>query len=483
VDQEALPFVQELKAKGITVRYDQNGRFLGYSDDEEDFQNTLKAMAEYQKEVADMPWGDPRRWCNYRTDIPWQNQPMTYQEYCTMEASEKRVELEQKWHDWNEWRMRRYWPVGGDLRPAPNFWRRSIYSNWPDRVARGERMKTLRKAENDQDSQFREPPPDGNGDSQLLDTYGQSCIQKSDTVETHTFQSSEGQLRKPTELFRAEVIAARSLDWHNTVNARSDDLLALKVEQRLDLDLSGKAEVMTSLNEDLGPDLEVSKPEEHPYCSKVRLVSPPEIPAWKVRRKEMADIERFLETDSTFADALREMGRTPPADRKAQEAWFFRIYQRIYQYRHRYEDECLFEERCRQVARYVQLREEERVDPAARKGLREEFDRLHEYQSYDERRGVWVHYAYNKGLRKKSDGPIGELGQYILRGERASGPSHVDDGGGDTSQNSLREDIEGRAGGQDSDDGSSQGIIMCTELTSTLGQTGTCAGCSSPLNT
>jgi hypothetical protein len=43
--------------------------------------------------------------------------------------------------------------------------------------------------------------------------------------------------------------------------------------------------------------------------------------------------------------------------------------------------------------------------------------------------------------------------------------------------------IEGSAGGQDSHDDSSQGIVMGTESTSALGSTGTCAGCSSPLNT
>jgi hypothetical protein len=43
--------------------------------------------------------------------------------------------------------------------------------------------------------------------------------------------------------------------------------------------------------------------------------------------------------------------------------------------------------------------------------------------------------------------------------------------------------ISGRAGGQDTDGDSLQGVAMSSESSSALGSTGTCATCSSPLNT
>jgi hypothetical protein len=71
---------------------------------------------------------------------------------------------------------------------------------------------------------------------------GQSCIQESKSVESHNSQSSEGQLRKPTNVVKVDVTATFS-ESNDMVNARSDDLLALKAENQLELDLSGKAEV------------------------------------------------------------------------------------------------------------------------------------------------------------------------------------------------------------------------------------------------
>jgi hypothetical protein len=65
-----------------------------------------------------------------------------------------------------------------------------------------------------------------------MNTIGQSSIQKSETVDTDILQGSEGQLRKPPTLSRADVIAALSFSRHNFVNARSDDLLALQAENQ-----------------------------------------------------------------------------------------------------------------------------------------------------------------------------------------------------------------------------------------------------------
>jgi hypothetical protein len=77
------------------------------------------------------------------------------------------------------------------------------------------------------------------------------------------------------------------------VNARSDDLLALKVEDQLE----------SRLNDEGGPEFEVQKSKLHPNCVLVRPVNPeppPDSPAllnFKMRRKEMAEIEHFLDRD------------------------------------------------------------------------------------------------------------------------------------------------------------------------------------------
>jgi hypothetical protein len=109
-------------------------------------------------------------------------------------------------------------------------------------------------------------PVSSEDDPESMNINRQSSIQETETVETHNLQSSEGQLRKPTDVFKAEVIAAFMPERHNPVFARSDDLLALKAENRLELDLSGKAEVRSCLKEDLGPDFQVSKSKDHPNC-------------------------------------------------------------------------------------------------------------------------------------------------------------------------------------------------------------------------
>jgi hypothetical protein len=197
----------DLQVRGISIVYDKFGNFAGYSDDAEDIQNTMEKMAEYHAYVRSLknPWEDPRADWKFRTDVPRKNPPMTYQEYRTMSTSENRTELEKKWTEWNEWRVKRYWPCMGDLRPAPDGRRRTIDSPWEDKIWRTgheDLFKKQKKIQNtasisqNQDS----PPPDG--DSEPMNINRQSSIQKSDTVDTHTLQGSEGQLRKPTALFR-----------------------------------------------------------------------------------------------------------------------------------------------------------------------------------------------------------------------------------------------------------------------------------------
>jgi hypothetical protein len=94
------------------------------------------------------------------------------------------------------------------------------------------------------DKMISDSPKD---DVDSMNITGQSSTQEIETVETHNLQSSEGQLRKPTDVVKADVIAAFIPERHNPVFARSDDLLALKAENQLELDLSGKAEVKSGL--------------------------------------------------------------------------------------------------------------------------------------------------------------------------------------------------------------------------------------------
>jgi hypothetical protein len=238
-----------------------------------------------------------------------------------------------------------------------------------------------------------------------------------DTVETHTLQGSEGQLRKPTALFRADVIAARSPLWHNSVNARSDDLLALQAENQLELDLSGKAEVISSLKEDLGPDFLVSKSKDHPNCSLVRQVSPespPDSPALrncKARRAEMEEIEHFLDRDfmhfGNFAPFLRRFN--PGKERDDCMLSFFRKAYRNHDLKG---DESLFNVRCFQASRYVVLHDQLIPDTQGRQEESQEF--VSQAPCYDPKSRNWVLRPFNLG-----------------RCERTYGPSHVVDGDGD----------------------------------------------------
>jgi hypothetical protein len=411
----------ELHVKGYSVIYNQKGFFIGYSDDAEDFQNTKNEMARYRACIASLknPWEDPRADWKFRTDVRWKNPPMTYQEYCTMSASENREELQKKWSDWNDWRVKRYCPCQGDLRPAPDGRRRSIHSPWDDKICRtGFDIRPKGKTLTSPSSQNQEQdPPSPDGDSEPMNINGQSSIQKSDTVETHTLQGSEGQLRKPTIVVRADVIAARSLSWHNLVNARSDDLLALQAGNRLEIDLSGKAEVISSLKEDLGPDFQVSKSKDHPNCSLVRPVNPelpPDSPAllnFKARRKEMEGIEHFLDRDfmhfGNFAPSLR--GFKPG---KEIDDWMLSFFQKAYRNHDIRGDASLFNERRFQASRYVMLHDQLIADTQGRHEESQEF--IRQAPCFDPKTGNWVLRPFNLG-----------------RCERTSGPSHVEDGGGD----------------------------------------------------
>jgi hypothetical protein len=264
------------------------------------------------------------------------------------------------------------------------------------------------------------PPPDGG--SELISNTGQSSTQEIETVETHTFQGSEGRLRKPTVVVKAEVIAAFTPEGHNKVFARSDDLLALQAENRLDLDLSGKAEVISSLKQDLGPDFRVSKSKDHPNCSLVRPVNPepsPDSPAlqkFKARQREMLEIEHFLEKDWNFCGLVTGLSCLIPGPSPEREAWLTQYFRKVYRHHNFKGDQSLFNSRCRAVCDYIKLWDEERQDE---EGASENMADI---------KRIWgsSHDVPGRGYVYSSLYPY-NLGQC----ERTSGPSHVEDGGGD----------------------------------------------------
>jgi hypothetical protein len=153
---------------------------------------------------------------------------------------------------------------------------------------------------------------------------------------------------------------------HNKVNARSDDLLALQAENQPELDLSGKAEVNSRLNEERGSLFEIQR--DHPNCSLVRPVNP-ELPPdsltlleFKSRRREMEEIEHFLDQDrprfGNFVSSLRRFKPGPDRDE-----WLAEFFEKVY-LRHDFRwDDTLFDERCNSATLYGGLTPRPWLDP------------------------------------------------------------------------------------------------------------------------
>jgi hypothetical protein len=202
----------------------------------------------------------------------------------------------------------------------------------------------------------------------------------------------------------------------NTVNARSDDLLALEVETQPETDLLGKAKVKSSLKEDFGPEFEAHKSEDHPNCSLVRPVNPelsPDSPAlleYKKRRIEMEEIEHFLDGDfahfGNFAPFLR---RFKPG--KERDVWLSQFFQKAHMNHDFQGDESLFNERCNQACHYVTLHDQTIQDCQGLEEFKEEYWRKE--PKFDDQLGKYVSRPYNLGQCR-----------------RTSGPSHVVVGGG-----------------------------------------------------
>jgi hypothetical protein len=250
------------------------------------------------------------------------------------------------------------------------------------------------------------PKKKRNTESEIsMNIIGQSSNQEIETVETHTLQGSEEQLRKPTLVVRADVIAARCSDEHNLVNARSDDLLALQAENRLELDLSGKAEVISSLKEDLGPDFQVSQSTDHPNCSLVRPVNPeppPDSPALlklKTRRKEMQEIEHFLSRDWKFYGLVEGLRSHKPEPSPERDVWISQYFKGVCRNHNFKEDQSLFNSRCHAVCDYISLWDEDLHDKEGALESQAELNRNWKSCHFVPERG-WVYsslHPYNLG--------------------------------------------------------------------------------------
>jgi hypothetical protein len=163
----------------------------------------------------------------------------------------------------------------------------------------------------------------------------QSSIQDNRAVETHNLQSSEGKLRKPSFSVEVDVITTSSLGLE-LGNSGSDNLLALQAsEGQLKHDLSGRAEVVSSLNSE--PKILVS-PSKFTNCSLVRCETPSS--RYQERRREMDEIEQFLKKDyhfSGFMTGLRRVDSGPERD-----DWFLDFFKRVYRHHNFKGDQALF---------------------------------------------------------------------------------------------------------------------------------------------
>jgi hypothetical protein len=210
-------------------------------------------------------------------------------------------------------------------------------------------------------------PSEDQVESSFTNDKGQSCIQDNLAVESHNLQSSEGQLRKPSSSVRVVVIATHCF-MPELGNARSDDLLASQVlGNQLERDLSDQEEVVSSLNSQ--PEISVSASKKFTNCSLVRCETPSS--RFDERRREMDEIEHFLKQDFKFSGFVRQlMGYSPGKER---DDWLLEFYKGVYRGHNFKADQVLFNERCSQLGRYIDLYDEECADE---QGLLDNLDRM-----------------------------------------------------------------------------------------------------------
>jgi hypothetical protein len=196
---------------------------------------------------------------------------------------------------------------------------------------------------------------------------GQSIIQDNHLVDFHNLRSSEGQLRKPTASFGVDVIATPSL-MDDNVNARSDDLLALQaMGNQLEHGLSGKAEVVSSLNSE--PEILVSKSKTFTNCPLVRAETPTS--RFQERRREMAEIEHLLKQDLRFRGFVQGIQRVDPGQERDESYTSF--IKGVYRKRPSKDAKIMVDQRAYQACVYVTLYDEDCADT---KGLAIEYDDL-----------------------------------------------------------------------------------------------------------
>jgi hypothetical protein len=174
----------------------------------------------------------------------------------------------------------------------------------------------------------------------------------------------------------------------------------------------------------------------------------------------MDEIEHFLSLDWRFAGFVSEFKKvalSPERDR-----WSDNFFRSVWRFGHYMGQEPMIRSRCYQACVYVTLYDEECADT---EGLNQAYEDLRRdwcSTFFDPARG-WVSKPYNLNQCERTYGPShvddggGDALNSTLRGERAIGPSHVDDGGGDASQKVSMEDRSSPGSDGDSSRGFANG--------------------------
>jgi hypothetical protein len=146
---------------------------------------------------------------------------------------------------------------------------------------------------------------------------------------------------------------------------------------------------------------------------------PPDSPAlskFKERHKEMDEIEHFLSREWGFSELAAGLSSFKPGPSPDRDAWISQYFQGVYRNHNFKGDQSLFNPRCHAVCEFITHWDQDLQDEEGAQESHAKSSRFWKSRKFDQVRG-WVStslYPYN-------------LGQC----ERTSGPSHVEDGGGD----------------------------------------------------
>jgi hypothetical protein len=156
-----------------------------------------------------------------------------------------------------------------------------------------------------------------------------------------------------------------------------------------------------------------------PLVRPVNPEPPPDSPALlkcKMRRREMSEIEHFLSREGGFEDLTAGLSGFKPEPSPEREIWISQYFRHVYRSHNFKRDQSRFDSRCRAVCEFVSLWDEDGKD---------EIGTL-EFQAEQAREWKSCHFDQVRGWVRSSLHPY-NLGQC----ERTSGPSHVEEGGGD----------------------------------------------------